>query len=77
MCQDDTIQRGVKLSGRGKALQEKTISEILLKFPTADETLAIDILLLATMRRVLLRDFHLRLATESPSEELPTPIDDQ
>ncbi|MFK3852364.1 hypothetical protein ACI2J5_22930 [Agrobacterium pusense] len=58
-------------------LVEKTISEILLEFPTADDASPIDVVLLATMRRVLLRDFHLRLAPESPSDELPIPIDDQ
>ncbi|UXT93057.1 hypothetical protein [Agrobacterium pusense] len=58
-------------------LVEKTISEILVEFPTADDTSPIDVVLLATMRRVLLRDFHLRLTTESSSEELPTRIDDQ
>ncbi|MBB2908517.1 hypothetical protein FHR76_004932 [Rhizobium sp. RAS22] len=58
-------------------LVEKTISEILLDFPTADDASPIDVVLLATMRRVLLRHFHLRAATESPSDELPTPIDDQ
>jgi hypothetical protein len=58
-------------------LVEKTISEILLEFPTADDASPIDVVLLATMRRVLLRDFQLRPATESPSEELPTRIDDQ
>jgi hypothetical protein len=58
-------------------LVEKTISEILLEFPTADDASPIDVVLLATMRRVLLRDFQLRPATESPSDELPTRIDDQ
>lgn len=58
-------------------LVEKTISEILLEFPTADDASPIDVVLLATMRRVLLRDFHLRPATESPSDELPARIDDQ
>lgn len=38
-------------------LVNRTISEILMDFPTADDASPIDVELFATMRRVLIRDF--------------------
>lgn len=59
-------------------LVDRTISEILVEFPTADDASPIDVELFATMRRILIRDFgvHPRPADEGQSEEPPVSIDD-
>lgn len=59
-------------------LVDRTISEILVEFPTADDASPIDVELFATMRRVLMRDFGVqpKVADEGPSDEPPVSIDD-
>lgn len=47
-------------------LVETTISEILREFPVADDSSSIEIELLATMRRALLRKFDARWVVTPP-----------
>lgn len=58
-------------------LVDRTISEILVEFPTADDASPIDVELFATMRRVLIRDFGVQpRAMDRPQADEPAPIDD-
>ena len=60
-------------------LVEKTISEILREFPVADDSSSIEVELLATMRRALLRKFDARwvVTPRSLGDKFSTPNNGQ